>query len=194
MNTVIAICENKQCETIFTIPNLLDVKGSTKIQFTGSKLGPCPKCGSFGKIPDGIYQMINNSLELIKGPQESIDTLLKIKQILQSFTTKSEVSKEEVIDSIQELSPTFAEKFSEFKNASFHTWIQTLIAIIGLAILIQQTYFKGNDDEIKDKIIYDLIKQNSAKPQPISVTVKIQRNNPCPCESGKKYKKCCLNK
>ena len=23
---------------------------------------------------------------------------------------------------------------------------------------------------------------------------KIGRNDPCPCESGKKYKKCCLNK
>ena len=24
--------------------------------------------------------------------------------------------------------------------------------------------------------------------------VKIGRNNPCPCGSGKKYKKCCINK
>ena len=27
-----------------------------------------------------------------------------------------------------------------------------------------------------------------------SKTVKIGRNDPCPCGSGKKYKKCCLNK
>jgi len=29
---------------------------------------------------------------------------------------------------------------------------------------------------------------------PISTTVKIGRNDPCPCGSGKKFKKCCINK
>ncbi|MBK3517601.1 SEC-C domain-containing protein [Carboxylicivirga sp. N1Y132] len=30
--------------------------------------------------------------------------------------------------------------------------------------------------------------------QPIVNDVKTGRNDPCPCGSGKKYKKCCLNK
>ncbi|MDZ7295898.1 MAG: SEC-C metal-binding domain-containing protein, partial [candidate division KSB1 bacterium] len=29
------------------------------------------------------------------------------------------------------------------------------------------------------------------KRQPIRVGVKVGRNDPCPCGSGKKYKKCC---
>ncbi|HIP18649.1 MAG TPA: hypothetical protein EYG78_04860 [Sulfurovum sp.] len=29
---------------------------------------------------------------------------------------------------------------------------------------------------------------------PISVEEKIGRNDPCPCGSGEKYKKCCLKK
>ena len=29
---------------------------------------------------------------------------------------------------------------------------------------------------------------------PITTTVKIGRNDPCPCGSGKKFKKCCINK
>ncbi|MCF8237763.1 MAG: SEC-C domain-containing protein [Saprospiraceae bacterium] len=29
---------------------------------------------------------------------------------------------------------------------------------------------------------------------PIKAEPKIGRNEPCPCGSGKKYKKCCLNK
>ena len=98
MKTVIAICENKSCETVFTVPNLMNISGSSKIQFTGVKLGPCPECGSNGNIPDGVYQMIDNSLELIKGPQESVDILLKIQQILQDFKAKPDVSREEVIN------------------------------------------------------------------------------------------------
>jgi preprotein translocase subunit SecA len=33
-------------------------------------------------------------------------------------------------------------------------------------------------------------KQRSDKPQPVRVTEKVGRNDPCPCGSGKKYKKC----
>jgi SEC-C motif-containing protein len=32
------------------------------------------------------------------------------------------------------------------------------------------------------------------KPQPVRVGPKVGRNEPCPCGSGKKYKKCCLGK
>lgn len=42
-----------------------------------------------------------------------------------------------------------------------------------------------------DKMIKQLGKQMKKKP---AVKVKIERNDPCPCGSGKKYKQCCLNK
>ena len=32
---------------------------------------------------------------------------------------------------------------------------------------------------------------SAAKPRPVRVEQKIGRNDPCPCGSGKKYKKCC---
>ncbi len=34
-------------------------------------------------------------------------------------------------------------------------------------------------------------KEREADIQPIRTEPKIQRNEPCPCGSGKKYKKCC---
>ena len=36
--------------------------------------------------------------------------------------------------------------------------------------------------------------EDDADRSPISTNVKIGRNDPCPCGSGKKFKKCCLNK
>jgi preprotein translocase subunit SecA len=33
-------------------------------------------------------------------------------------------------------------------------------------------------------------KQRGNKPQPVRVEAKVGRNDPCPCGSGKKYKKC----
>ena len=35
---------------------------------------------------------------------------------------------------------------------------------------------------------------NPSKPQPIRVTPQPGRNEPCPCDSGRKFKHCCLNK
>ena len=34
-------------------------------------------------------------------------------------------------------------------------------------------------------------RERSQKLQPVKVEQKIGRNDPCPCGSGKKYKKCC---
>ncbi|HAG50950.1 MAG TPA: preprotein translocase subunit SecA, partial [Deltaproteobacteria bacterium] len=34
-------------------------------------------------------------------------------------------------------------------------------------------------------------KEQAEKPKPIHVEHKVGRNEPCPCGSGKKYKKCC---
>lgn len=45
---------------------------------------------------------------------------------------------------------------------------------------------------IKLKSIYDSCKKRNYTPkQPVQLT-KVGRNDPCPCGSGKKYKKCCL--
>jgi hypothetical protein len=46
--------------------------------------------------------------------------------------------------------------------------------------------------ELPDQVFDDLDDESDASPTPIKV--KTGRNDPCPCGSGKKFKKCCLNK
>ena len=40
----------------------------------------------------------------------------------------------------------------------------------------------------------DFIEQLPERKSPVKVPPKVGRNDPCPCNSGKKYKNCCLNK
>ncbi|ALK08611.1 UPF0149 family protein [Blastochloris viridis] len=48
-----------------------------------------------------------------------------------------------------------------------------------------------DDDDLKT-LEAELFKDNTAPPpQPPSPSIKIGRNDPCPCGSGKKFKKCC---
>lgn len=46
----------------------------------------------------------------------------------------------------------------------------------------------------KLKVIYKQFKKKYCPDGPLSSKEKIGRNEPCPCGSGKKYKKCCLGK
>jgi tetratricopeptide (TPR) repeat protein len=51
-------------------------------------------------------------------------------------------------------------------------------------------YYDDDNDVMDDKEDYH--SNNSNNEQPVSTSKKIGRNDPCPCGSGKKYKKCCL--
>jgi len=64
---------------------------------------------------------------------------------------------------------------------------------------------KNKDDELRllesicvqheiDHLYGKTIMDREDKPEPIQVKKKIGRNDPCYCGSGKKYKKCCINK
>jgi len=59
---------------------------------------------------------------------------------------------------------------------------------------IPDFYKKLRERHLKLKSIYAHCKKKNYSPaQPLEVQ-KVGRNDPCPCGSGKKYKKCCLKK
>ena len=67
--------------------------------------------------------------------------------------------------------------------------------IIDLLIKELQISFKQRHDELKNffrlNVSNKLIDKSSKNKKP---SIKIGRNEPCPCGSGKKYKKCCIDK
>ena len=58
------------------------------------------------------------------------------------------------------------------------------------------TTWAGYTDDDDDEIMYDDFDDYEDIPEmlPVRKEPKIGRNDPCPCGSGKKYKKCCMNK
>lgn len=196
MNGIIAYCENKECGAIFSFSGLFGGPGSANIKLTNTRVGPCPNCGSQGLVPDGDYQYLNNSISFVRGPQASVEKLLGLKKLILQFQ-ENQKSKEEIVSEVEKISPGYAQAIASAPEINYQSWIKTILAILTAAILIQQTYFKGSDADIKDKIIEQLLIQNQtlieqAKPQ--KTIKKVGRNDKCPCGSGVKYKKCCLLK
>ncbi len=194
MNNLIAFCENTSCGTVFEYPNLIGGEGSATIHMTNTKVGPCPKCGSVGIVPDGVYKYANNVIDFLTGPSSSIEVLKKIESILKN-AKKGKHSKEEVLAEIEKTSPDTAQALKDVSSGNtLIQWLMLIFAIITVAIQVHTSYFK-KDTNLQDKVIEYLLDENN-KLQNNTQTYKkegpiIQRNDPCPCGSGKKYEKCC---
>ncbi len=55
-------------------------------------------------------------------------------------------------------------------------------------------YNDDYDDDLQETYEPDLMPEDTPEVTPVKHNPKIGRNDPCPCGSGKKYKKCCWNK
>lgn len=196
MTSFVAFCENPQCGTAFETPNLVGGSGNATIHMTNTRVGPCPVCGSFGLIPDGIYQYANHAVSLLTGPGTSIHALRKVHEILKRAKSKPE-DKEEVLKEVEAVSPQAAQALQQApETANYLNWIAVLIALIALAIQVHTSYFKVDDVEkqFRDHLLEEnkeLREQNKKAIPYKREKPKIQRNDPCLCGSGKKYKKCC---
>ncbi len=102
-------------------------------------------------------------------------------------------------------------KTKRYRNVIIHTeqeegdWYFSGVEIPGEGKGSWESPTKNKDDELRllesicvqheiDHLYGKTILDREDKSEPIQVKKKIGRNDPCYCGSGKKYKKCCINK
>ena len=89
---------------------------------------------------------------------------------------------------------------SEIENPIFNSYKREILDIYSIYKKIQawgdDSYIdKNNDTFIEDNLqLNNHVEKEETPVQILREGRKIGRNEPCPCGSGKKYKKCCLNK
>jgi len=99
-----AFCDNPKCNHIFY--SGIEINNSTNATFSSNKAGPCPKCGDMGHIPDGVFNFLNNTIEIISAPNKTFDDLSKLGIIIKEAREK-QWSREEIIKRIEEETPFF---------------------------------------------------------------------------------------
>ena len=78
----------------------------------------------------------------------------------------------------------------QYKEEAFcRSPIRAADMLRGWAMFEQPAHEKGSGKDLEKVLCAAAAQQNRPVPK-----VKIGRNDPCPCGSGKKYKQCCLNK
>lgn len=80
-----AFCDD--CGTIFPSGFVADRAFTTTL--VNNKSGPCPKCGGWGHLPDGTFNFIDNTIEILTGTERSVSELQRLQKILNDAQAKS---------------------------------------------------------------------------------------------------------
>ena len=80
MTHISVICENKECKNTF--PSELNFVNCQNVKFQNCASGTCPKCGSLGMIPNGVYNAINNNVFAFLQDSSDIEVLRKVADTL----------------------------------------------------------------------------------------------------------------
>lgn len=191
MTRVPAVCDS--CGAFF--PSPIEASNSTNITFSGVAVGPCPRCGGNGHVPDGTYNFIENTIELLSGPQRSKNDLQRLAEILRSAQARgasAQEIKEQVRKEVPELK-SLADALPKTR-AELYAFIAIILTILTLVLTEVR---RGKDQKVEINQVINQITQltPTVPPQPMPqvsapATKTLGRNDPCYCGSGKKYKKC----
>lgn len=82
-----AVCDN--CGKFFT-PRAINAENVQNLTISNVRVGPCPKCGGMGHIPDGVYNVMGDVLQVLSAPARSIEELQRLGNILREAYARSE--------------------------------------------------------------------------------------------------------
>lgn len=129
MALIPAVCDS--CNTIWGTRNLIS-GNAANLTLTGNKVSPCPKCGGWGNIPDGVYELQNDILKVISTTEIEAGSLQQLINLLEALQ-RGEVSSAEVNRAVERDVPTLAPTFKRALGTSDPVkWASLLIAIIAL--------------------------------------------------------------
>lgn len=191
MPSVPAFCDT--CGTVFN--SGIFVENSTNISFAGNRSGPCPKCGGMGHIPDGVFNFIGSTIEILSAPQRTISELMHLVEILRKAKANSE-TREQVASRIEKELPALSvlAKLLPENQAELYGFLAVVLAAAQLFTAPSQPTQTPTTVNVT-QVIQQVMAGPSNPPRAASPsapdTKKQGRNEPCACGSGLKYKKCC---
>jgi len=199
MARIPAICEN--CHAIFPTGVNLE-NGASNIVFENCGAGPCPKCGGDGRILNGVYNAVGEAIKAFIG-QQDINVLRQLLELL-ILAKKEEWSREKVVDNITKSTPALSKIADWLPKSRTDLYAFIVIIIMTINTLInsgRSTFTKDELVQHSEITINNYYENNSENKSVTNPTLQIKdipidkkrvgRNEPCPCGSNKKFKKCC---
>ena len=186
MPSIPAFCDT--CGTAF--PSGFLFENASNVTLSGNMSGPCPSCGGMGHVPDGVFNFIGNTIEILSAPQRTIKELTRLVQIIHEAKAKQQ-SNEQVTAQIKQELPGLSSLADILPKNRGELYGFLGVVLAAITLLTQSPQASQNITINVSQVVEQTLTNASTPKRKPSQSKKIGRNEPCPCGSEKKYKKCC---
>jgi|WetSurMetagenome_2_1015567.scaffolds.fasta_scaffold918483_1 hypothetical protein len=148
-----AVCANPSCRAIF--PSTVDLESGSSNQFVGCQAGPCPKCGSWGRIPDGQYSILADRIFALFSDLADAKLLKDYVSFL-GDQVNSGASPEEIESSANQKFPKFKLLSSLFpkSRSEAYPFIIMMVSLINVALnCADKLHTKESAVQVRQEVI-----------------------------------------
>jgi hypothetical protein len=137
MALIPVFCDNPACGTVWATTSLIGGSGAADITMTGNKVGPCPNCGGMGSVPDGVYNLVNDTLQVVTTAAGELSAEA-LQRLIDSVRRASEVGEspdafaERVTSEDPDLAPVVNVLLQQARGGSWEQHLVTFLAILGV--------------------------------------------------------------
>lgn len=189
MPAVPAFCDS--CGTAF--PSGIFVENTLNASFANCRAGPCPACGGMGHVPDGVFNFVGNTIEILSAPERTVRELRDLASLLRSASERR-AAPEDVAEQIRAELPGFRRlaDLLPTNRGELYGFLALVLAAVQLMSAPSGTTNNITVNQVVEQACPAAKPAAGAAPSRRSSN-KQGRNEPCACGSGKKFKKCCAN-
>ena len=163
MAMVPGVCE--KCGAVFGAEALTGAAG-TDIQLGGAKIGPCPSCGSVGRVPEGTYDLIEDTLRVVQAATIEKGILDAVIEVLED-RAEQKVTDADVIERVEASAPALAPTVKDYLAKSDPaTWLTLLVSVLAM-VMQSSSSPPPSAEEIADAIWAKEHPAKTAKPKSI---------------------------
>lgn len=171
-------------------PGVTGVEVSMKGWESAPVSTPCPMCGRRrGRVLAGEFEFVKDTMKFLSGPESTVKELERLVAFLREAQERG-ASADEILTTVDAEEPTLSPIIRKLladrpARMELAAWLSILIAIL------TALWTNSREEPEPSQVIYNTNNYNvTVQTPPADRVGKVGRNAPCPCGSGKKFKKC----
>lgn len=121
----------------------------------GNFAGPCPRCGGTGRIPDGLFDFIGNTIRVLAGPEQTVDALQRLQVIVEDARQQG-IDPRQFADAVEKQVPELGSLVRQLliprTAGDFYTFLSFLVAAILLVLSLKQQSPSVTNINIEERV------------------------------------------
>ena len=158
MALVPVFCDH--CGTLFATGSFIG-GDATGVTFEDCGFGPCPTCGQMGRVLDGTFEFIGDTINVLSAPEWSLEKLGWLQQRIEA-AQRGQASPEQVVDEVAAEAPELRALIGNLSRAGWKA-IQILVMLLTIVTFRQsQTKPPATKSDLKqatETIMHEIERQ-----------------------------------